>query len=151
MHRYLYFQQGEKIIFSNLSPGQKSLSSCEISPPCVDPRRKHNFCLSKIVTPRGLLVSHGRVDGEPQNLDADKSVLHILHSADVRAGHNSFSRTLGVSAKSTVVPRRTAGPGASESGHKFYTFYTEAAMAAAAALLGSSGMRTGASSERNIF
>jgi len=36
------------------------------------------------------------------------SVLRILHSADVRAGHSWFSRTLGVSAKSMAVPWRPA-------------------------------------------
>lgn len=76
-------------------------------------------------------------------------MLHILHSADVRAGHSSFSRTLGVLVKSMAgSERRTAGPGGGlpESGHKFCTFFffffTKAA--AAAASLGSSGMRTGA-------
>lgn len=78
-------------------------------------------------------------------------MLHILHSADVRAGHSSFSRTLGVSAKSMAVPRRTAGPGALSRVTSFILFCTEAAMAAAVALLGSSGMRTGANRERDIF
>lgn len=80
-----------------------------------------------------------------------ESMLHILHSADVRAGHSSFSRTLGVSAKSMAVPRRTAGPGALSRVTSFILFCMEAAMAAAVALLGSSGMRTEANRERDIF
>lgn len=44
-----------------------------------------------------------------RNANADESVLHILHSVDVHAGRSSFSRPLGVSAKSMAVPRRTAG------------------------------------------
>lgn len=69
--------------------------------------------------------------------------LHILHSADVRAGHSSFSYG-GVSAKSMAVPRRTTEE--QSPGHQFCVapFCTEAAAAtvvAAVALRLRLGMR----------
>lgn len=55
--------------------------------------------------------------GKPR--DSNESKLHILHSAGVRAGHSSFSRSVGKKYGGSEANGRTGGP---ESGHKFYTF-----------------------------
>lgn len=91
------------------------------------------------------------LDEELQDLDADKSVLHILHSADVRAGHNSFSRTLGVSAKSTVVPRRTAGPGGLRVGSQVLYFLHGGGYGSGRVVRPVRGLERERGSKRNIF
>jgi len=74
----------------------------------------HYYCLYLVYA---LLESPNEKPRVP-----DESILHILHSVDVHAGHSSFSGTLGVSAKSMVVPRRTAGPGPRVGSQVLYFF-----------------------------
>jgi len=75
----------------------------------------HYYCLYLVYA---LLESPNEKPRVP-----DESILHILHSVDVHAGHSSFSGTLGVSAKSMVVPRRTAGPEAPSRVTSFVLFF----------------------------
>lgn len=103
--------------------------------------------------PRGLLVNAVALesaDGKSRDANADESVLHILHSVDVHAGHSSFSLVLSECRQKKV---RFRGERQDRVGSQVLYFFTRDAgyVDAIAAPLGSSGMQTEGGRERDIF